>query len=79
MQLSYGLNPYYSGTYTLTMLKKHLDGTMTGLNPYYSGTYTLTEFEGWKEDDFFGLNPYYSGTYTLTRRYVQERNLARLS
>ena len=40
-QINAGLNPYYSGSYSLIVLEGRQTPMLKSLNPYYSGSYSL--------------------------------------
>ena len=65
--LKEGLNPCFSGLYSLTLRMQHPPAMgEVGLNPCFSGLYYLTIDMNLIDNDDISLNPCFSGLYYLT-------------
>ena len=66
-----GLNPCFSGSYSLSDLKKCYNVLVGSLNPCFSGSYSLSPTVGWDVDGSGCLNPCFSGSYSLRNKEIE--------
>ena len=62
-----GLNPYYTGSYSMRSLPLESSCLRFCLNPYYTGSYSMRSRTGCRRYYSSGLNPYYTGSYSMSR------------
>ncbi len=60
------LNPYYTGSYSMRLVRQMYFNSFGGLNPYYTGSYSMSiRGQNQRRQDIAGLNPYYTGSYSM--------------
>ena len=60
-----GLNPYYTGSYSMRAPLLVILMIMS-LNPYYTGSYSMSADAASVNAETVGLNPYYTGSYSMS-------------
>ena len=61
------LNPYYTGSYSMSLPTFFAPHSWSSLNPYYTGSYSMsmmTTIVSCKVQS--RLNPYYTGSYSMS-------------
>ncbi len=59
------LNPYYTGSYSMSFLSTTTIEEVKGLNPYYTGSYSMSSIATSLYINYRRLNPYYTGSYSM--------------
>ncbi len=60
------LNPYYTGSYSMSFLSTTTIEEVKGLNPYYTGSYSMSSIATSLYINYRRLNPYYTGSYSMS-------------
>ena len=64
-----GLNPYYTGSYSMRGHVAAKTAEKLGLNPYYTGSYSMSIIAAIAvviACNSNSLNPYYTGSYSMS-------------